>query len=77
MERHKQVTDALDPLEVVTASLEHARLDWLPHHKRAVRAGGNSAEANRDASDALRPIDRLLDEFNRIKLAQTVEVVNG
>ena len=66
MESASQITSEIDPKEVVVAYLERARELWLPHHQRAERAGGNNAEANRDASDAFKPIDRLLDELGRL-----------
>lgn len=64
-----QITTEIDPKEITIAYLERAREQWLPHYHRANRAGGNSAEANRDASDAFKPIDRLLDELGRLALA--------
>jgi hypothetical protein len=51
--------------EITLAYLERAREEWLPHYHRRERAGGNSAEANRDAADAMKPIDRLLDELGK------------
>ena len=73
----EQPTTEIDPLEITMAYLEKQREDWLPLYHRSERAGRMNAEANRNASDAFKPIDRLLDEFNRIKLAQTVELGNG
>lgn len=60
--------------EITLAYLEREREIWLPHHRRAVRAGGNSAEANLDAAEALKPIDDLLDELGRLGLKETVEM---
>lgn len=62
----EQPTVEIDPREVTLAYLERRREEWLPHYRRAQRAGGNSAEANREASEAFEPIDRLLDEFNAL-----------
>jgi hypothetical protein len=76
MKSHEQPTvelDAIKPQEVVIAYLERARELWLPHYVRANRAAGMNAEANRDASDAFKPIDRLLDELGPLVMGQTVE----
>lgn len=62
------IVSEIDPKEITIAYLERAREEWLPHYHRANRAGGNNGEANRDASDALKPIDRLLDELGEIML---------
>jgi hypothetical protein len=72
----EQPTEEFDPVtarEITLAYLERARELWLPHYHRAERAGGNSAEANRDASDAFKPIDRLLDELGTFVTAQAIE----
>lgn len=61
-----QQTEEIKVGEVTLAYLERQRIEWLPHYQRAQRAGGNSAEANLAAADALKPIDRSLDELNRI-----------
>lgn len=65
MEKDKQTT---------ISYLEREREIWLPHHRRAVRAGGNNGEANRDAAEAFKPIDALLDELGKLGLKDTVEM---
>lgn len=79
MEKHidpdNQPTQEIDPREFTLAYLERARENWLPLHKKAERSAGMNAEANRDASDAFKPIDRLLDELNRLGAAATSNLV--
>lgn len=62
----EQPTQEIDPREVTLAYLQRRREEWLPHYHRAQRAGGNSAEANLEAEEAFKPIDRLLDELNAL-----------
>lgn len=50
--------------ENVLCYLELEREAWLPAHRRAERAGGNSAEANLEAAAGMARIDALLDELN-------------
>lgn len=58
----------------VLCYLEREREAWLPAHRRAERAGGNSAEANAEAAAGMARIDALLDELSGIALAHTLEV---
>lgn len=64
----------IDEKEIVIAYLERARENWLPHHHRAVRAGGWSAEANLAAEEAFKPIDLLLDELITFDLSKTESI---
>lgn len=66
MSNHEQPTEEILVGEITLAYLERQREEWLPLHHRAVRAGGNSAEANTAAETAFKPIDRGLDELNRM-----------
>ncbi len=78
MEKHidpdNQPTQEIDPREFTLAYLERARENWLPLHKKAERSAGMNAEANRDAEDAFKPIDRLLDELIRLGAVATANV---
>lgn len=79
METHidpdNQPTQEIDPREFTLAYLERARENWLPLYKKAERSAGMNAAANRDAEDAFKPIDRLLDELNRLGAAAMSNVV--
>lgn len=66
MSSHEQPTEEILAGEITIAYLERQREEWLPLHARAVRAGGNSAEANLAAETAFKPIDQSLDELNRM-----------
>lgn len=63
---HEQRTDEIDPREVVTAYIERERAQWLPLHRRATRDGRMNASLNAEADAAFEPIDKLLDELNRL-----------
>lgn len=66
MANHEQPTEEILAGEVTMAYLERQREEWLPLHARAVRAGHHNAEANLAEAKAFAPIDRSLDELNRM-----------
>lgn len=57
--------------DVTIAYLERERELWLPLHARALRAGGNNAEANLAEAEAMGRIDRLLDELSALAIRET------
>lgn len=63
----------IDPREITIAHLERERAEWLPAYRRAMRAGGMSAEANAEAAALFEPIDKLLDELGSIAVTQSLE----
>lgn len=77
MEKQIRVVDELTEREIIYAYIEKARAEWLPHYRRAQRAGGMSAEANMAAAEAFKPIDILLDGLGEIALRNTLGTGNG
>lgn len=73
---HEQPTVEIDPREIVHAYIERERAEWLPHYRHALRDGRMNAELNRSADEAFKPIDKLLDELNRLGRSAVAQVVD-